>query len=502
MVASLIRVALACGALGVLGTLAAQPPLPPPEDETVKRDQPQPGVKVAEKGPIHEAFAQPGAEVRGKEMTAPKAPPAPIAEIPPEIKPEGSNVKWIPGYWQWDENKNDFIWVSGFYRNVPPNRNWQPGKWIERDGKNIYTPGYWSLATANNLKTDLPEPPKSIENGPSTPTENPNAIWIPGGWEFRNSQFVWRAGYWAFPFQNMMWQPQQYVYNGSGYSCVPGYWDYPLEDRGLLYAPVYFDPQVLVNPNFTFTPQYGIGMGDPNGWGNGGLFGTLYTGPNYNNYYYGDYGNPFGLGGFGFGGPGDPFFGYGGYYPWWYTGGGFYNPLWRHYNWLNRGNRGWGEGARGGRTGASGSLAGRTGNGAIVRGTAITPRTVGTAPGAAGIAAQGAARAAVAAKSQLVRPASQVLASQAARTSVTNAAIRSAGGAANVGNGNALGRTFTGGVQQAGGVTIRPGISTGPSRGIGVEPGVRIASSPRGNTVGSTHSSGGRSGGGRSGGRR
>src|SRR5262249_40649586 len=89
-------------------------------DKQDKQDQPQPGVKVLDRGPIHEAFAQPGADVRGKGMTAPKAPPPPIPEIPPDTKPEGANVKWIPGYWMWDANMKDFIWVSGLWRGTPP----------------------------------------------------------------------------------------------------------------------------------------------------------------------------------------------------------------------------------------------------------------------------------------------------------------------------------------------------------------------------------------------
>ena len=30
-------------------------------------------------------------------MTAPKAPPQPIPEVPPETKPDGENVKWVAG---------------------------------------------------------------------------------------------------------------------------------------------------------------------------------------------------------------------------------------------------------------------------------------------------------------------------------------------------------------------------------------------------------------------
>lgn len=515
MIASLIRTALVGAAIGIASTVSSQPPLPPPDEPPSKQDQPQPGVKVAEKGPIHEAFAQPGAETRGKDMTAPKAPPPPVNEVPPDAKPEGSNVKWIPGYWQWDETKNDFIWVSGFYRNVPPNREWQPGKWIEKDGKNIYVPGFWRPTDGSIPRVELPEPPKSLEIGPSTPNDDPDAMWVPGGWEYRNSQFVWRAGYWAAPYKQLMWQPSQYVYDGSGYTYVPGYWDYPIEQRGLLYAPVYIDQQFLVNPNWSYTPQYGIGAGDPYGWGNGGLFGSMYMGPNYNNYYYGNgnaglgYGDPYGLGGFGFGtGYGDPLLGYGGFYPWWFTGPGFYNPLWQHYNWLNRGDRGWGNNARSGRYGNGRGGVGGVGRANGTRGSTITPRAVGSAAGIAGNAAQGAARAAVSARSgQVVRPANQVLASQ---TFANSGGFRNSVGAPSV-VGSSFGQSSAG-IYRSGTVTVRPGtynfggLYNGGSTGSyyrGSEPIFRGAggygggySSPSYRGGGFTHSSGGRGGGG------
>lgn len=33
--------------------------------------------------------------------------------LPPDQKPEGDDVAWIPGYWAWDDERNDFLWVSG-----------------------------------------------------------------------------------------------------------------------------------------------------------------------------------------------------------------------------------------------------------------------------------------------------------------------------------------------------------------------------------------------------
>src|SRR4051812_37105889 len=70
-------------------------PLPPSGGKPLfqpeyKPDAPDSRVVVLERGPIHEAFAQPGAAIRGKGITAPKAPPAPVAELQPEVKPEGA----------------------------------------------------------------------------------------------------------------------------------------------------------------------------------------------------------------------------------------------------------------------------------------------------------------------------------------------------------------------------------------------------------------------------
>src|SRR5258708_7009438 len=62
------------------------------------------GGQVLGRGPIHEAFAGliPLAPKPG--ITVPKPVPAPIEEIPPKVKPEGSDMVWVPGYWAWDED--------------------------------------------------------------------------------------------------------------------------------------------------------------------------------------------------------------------------------------------------------------------------------------------------------------------------------------------------------------------------------------------------------------
>jgi len=69
-------------------------------------------VQVLASGPIHEAFAE--AIVLNPEpgIVAAKALPAIIEEIPPKQKPEG-DVQWIPGYWAWDDERNEYLGERG-----------------------------------------------------------------------------------------------------------------------------------------------------------------------------------------------------------------------------------------------------------------------------------------------------------------------------------------------------------------------------------------------------
>ena len=363
MTPHLLRAAALGAALVTAALAGAQPPLPllpPPEkpapipvprpagsEEPLPEPravvEPEPGVKVLDKGPIHEAFAQPGADVRGNGMTAPKAPPAPIPELPPEAKPDGDRVQWVPGYWQWDADRNDFIWVSGLWRNAPPGRSWSAGQWKEVGGQWTYLPGSWRPVDVNSWRIDLPKPPASVENGPNGPSPEPDGLWIPGAWVFRDEKYVWRPGYWAAPNGDRMWVPGQYLATPHGYQYIPGYWDYPFEDRGILNPSVTFTEPLWQTPGWAYRPRYAIGLGYNDGPGCGALFSSLYIGPGYNSFYYGNYGfGGFGGGGFGLGiGFGAPFWGlggWGGYTPWYACPRGFYNPTWNSYCHLNRNN--------------------------------------------------------------------------------------------------------------------------------------------------------------------
>ena len=118
-----------------------------------------------------EARQVPGEAPAPEQHIAPKMPPDPVEELPPDQKPEGDNVQWIPGYWHWDEDRTDFIWISGFWRVPPPGRVWVPGSWRESAAGWQWVSGFWQDTAPVQpgqpaVQPDieyLPQPPMTLE---------------------------------------------------------------------------------------------------------------------------------------------------------------------------------------------------------------------------------------------------------------------------------------------------------------------------------------------------
>src|SRR4051812_26617500 len=70
-------------------------------------------VEVQTRGPVHEAFAQPNENQVEPPPAVNKQPPPPVPEEVPQDRPDGPNVQWIDGYWAWDAERNDYVWVTG-----------------------------------------------------------------------------------------------------------------------------------------------------------------------------------------------------------------------------------------------------------------------------------------------------------------------------------------------------------------------------------------------------
>lgn len=251
-------------------------------------------VQVLTQGPVHEAFAAPVVNDPAPGLVVPKAPPEPIEEMPPDQKPAGENVEWISGYWSWDESRDDFVWISGVWREPPPGRQWVPGYWNQTDQGHQWVPGAWipieaeqnaqvaaDAATAQGPATYLPAPPASLEVGPNVPSPSGNVFWSPGCWYWRHTRYVWRPGFWTVARPNWIWAPAHYIWTPGGYLFVEGYWDLPLANRGMLFAPVYYARPVYLRPAYVYTPM--ITIATP------GLMANLFVQPRYNHYVFGDF---------------------------------------------------------------------------------------------------------------------------------------------------------------------------------------------------------------------
>ena len=196
-------------------------------------------VQVLTRGPVHEAFALPVVNDPKPGLTVAKQPPAPVEEAPPDQKPAGQNVQWISGYWSWDASRDDFLWVSGVWREPPPGRQWVPGYWNQVEGGYQWVAGAWvpvsqaasgtqAQAAAQNQSAYVPAPPASLETGPNSPAPSANVFWSPGSWYWQDTRYVWRPGFWAAVQPSWVWIPPHYVWTPGGNLFVEGYWDLPL----------------------------------------------------------------------------------------------------------------------------------------------------------------------------------------------------------------------------------------------------------------------------------
>jgi len=208
---------------------------------------------VVARGPLHQALARPLNFNPG--LVVFKEPPRRLDEWPAADAPPASNAVWVPGYWAWDDASRDFLWVSGLWRVPPQGFHWVPGYWTQGRGSYQWVSGFWT----NRGEIEY------IKNAPKQADLPPAAM--PASWEVG-------AG-------SMIWTPAQYVWSPNGYIHVPGYWDYPLSQRGVAFAPVALPQPVEANLCLAYTPAHKINLS--------ALTEHLFVRPRYQHYYFGDF---------------------------------------------------------------------------------------------------------------------------------------------------------------------------------------------------------------------
>ncbi|MCX5685233.1 MAG: YXWGXW repeat-containing protein, partial [Planctomycetota bacterium] len=237
------------------------PPAPAPAAVAAPMAPAASDVEVMTRGPVHEAFGELIAYGPQAGLVVSRAPPQPVMEIPPDERPADPSIVWIPGYWTWDDDRNDFTWVSGCWRFPPPGCSWMPGYWTQVPAGFQWVAGFWLPSSPQQQAQQvvyLPAPPATVEVGPPGPPPSDTYVWIPGYWAWNGVQYGWQPGYWALAQRDWMWVPAHYMYAPRGCIFVAGYWDHTIMGRGILFAPVYFGHGVYLRAGFRYSPAYAI----------------------------------------------------------------------------------------------------------------------------------------------------------------------------------------------------------------------------------------------------
>ena len=200
---------------------------------------------------IHEAFFQ---ETHSNILyqAISQQPPANIIEkIPSQTDPL---TIWIPGYWDWDTDQRDFLWVTGVWRKPPPEHLWVPTTWIDSDDNWIRVRGFWKNENLENIAYIRDWIPDNLDEVMSDPPGD-DYFWIHGNWKYTEEQssFIWFDGRWQLFDPNWIYIPAHYVWRPDGYIYIEGYWDWKLDSRGTCFANVSIDPDNRLD--LVFTPS-------------------------------------------------------------------------------------------------------------------------------------------------------------------------------------------------------------------------------------------------------
>lgn len=294
---------------------------PPPPVYSQQGGYNDDGVEVLTRGPVHEAFAGVVSYNPEAGVMVSVAPPDEIEEIPPDERPYGNDVAWIPGYWAWDDEREDYLWVSGTWRSMPPGREWVAGYWRNSRQGHQWISGYWANSEMQET-TYLPAPPLTLEVGANIDAPSLDYGWRPGCWLWAGGRYSWRTGYWAQGRADWVWIPAYYVWTPRGVIFVDGFWDYPVQRRGILFAPVHFRSRDHYSRRgYNYSPRIVVNLS---------IFGDhLFLRPSYNHYYFGDYyGSRYDRSGF--------FFSFS-----YQSSRRGYDPFFSYRRWENRRDRGW-----------------------------------------------------------------------------------------------------------------------------------------------------------------
>ncbi len=157
---------------------------------------------------------------------------------PPADPRENANPRpgqaFVPGNYDWDENKQQWVWIAGHYESARQGERFSPGHWDRQ--RDPYTNKDWYIFTKGTWQQDpgyRNPPPQPTYNGPASapppPREeryDPRAgfIWARGHYEWRTNQYEWIGGHWERERAAKRWVDARWELRGSVWVFTDGGW--------------------------------------------------------------------------------------------------------------------------------------------------------------------------------------------------------------------------------------------------------------------------------------
>ena len=239
--------------LTLAGTVRAQGPPPPPspgrvdapplegpvtdlEPLTENRTSPDDSTtREADHSALnHDALRTTEAPRPMDRARASKEPPAPIVERPSGVRPQ-RRAEWVPGYWDWDPARAEFVWMGGLWQVPPPGTIWVGSRWM-RDGDGWYRrPGFWSRRRGPaRVASTYPGARSPAWRTTGPPADHPadkvadapgaDYFFIAGHYAPDGDQLQWKPGLWTRVQVGWDWIPARWVRRPSGWEFRAGRW--------------------------------------------------------------------------------------------------------------------------------------------------------------------------------------------------------------------------------------------------------------------------------------
>ena len=240
---------------------------------------PRKGCKYSHEGPSTKLRGNRDFRSRAGIITRKRHRP-PSRKFLPSKRLEGENVAWIPGYWAWMTNET--ISSGSAASGVPCHRAVNGCPAIGKRPSKVLN-GFPATGPmlGRAMRNICPSRPRLSKPVPISPRLRPIKPGCPAVGFGTRVATLGAPGSGQRCKPNWIWVPSHYVWAPRGYVFVDGYWDYSINRRGVLFAPVYFDAGVYTRRDFSYSPTTVIDLGV--------FTDHLFLRPRYQHYYFGDY---------------------------------------------------------------------------------------------------------------------------------------------------------------------------------------------------------------------